>query len=547
MKLQTHRFLYLLLLAIIISVQVDAQVTVGSNLTPLDGALLDLKQNDNINSNSTKGLLNARVYLIGLDKMDPCIKTEDLQAGDKESHIGLLVYNITDSLEVGLCPGLHVWDGIQWIRLPEPCYNPLDPELINSPNCYIVPPNGGVSEEIPVGKPYLVWEQRSDLGTFDDKAKVFVDLIWQDKKDLIEKVELSTGDKGGFSKFKVTTKAGSTEGNALVGIHIGPNGDATDPIYWSWHIWVTGFDPEATSYTHDNGEATYIFMDRNLGAVKMDAGAAPSEPYFEDAMGLLYQWGRKDPFTASTSFYNDPDIRELYDINNNVLTEQNEFDFSGASGNGIKHVEVAANTTSNLKKSIQNPTTYYYGEYKSSFPPFDWFTSDDTGAGGDNSLWTETGKKSMFDPCPAGWRVPAYSSASKSPWAKFESAGWDPAPNVTKAGTGGGYGIGLMLNAYASTSRTELGFYPYGFERIARQFYKPGSVGSQTGAVSGGLFTYSIEVSNPTGYYWTATPKAGESSAKAEVINYSPFQGPVVSATTASRSMGASVRCVKDQ
>lgn len=37
MKLQTHRFLYLLLLVIIISVRVDAQVTVGSNLTPLWG------------------------------------------------------------------------------------------------------------------------------------------------------------------------------------------------------------------------------------------------------------------------------------------------------------------------------------------------------------------------------------------------------------------------------------------------------------------------------------------------------------------------------
>lgn len=547
MKLQIHRFLYLLMVAVIISTQIDAQVTIGSNFTPVNGALLDLKQEDKVGANATKGLLNARVALIALDKMDPCIKTENLQTDDKDLHTGLLVYNITDSLEVGLCPGLHVWNGLNWIRLPEPCYNPLDPNLINSPNCYIVAPNGGVSEEIPVGKPYLVWNDRTDLGAFDDKAKVSIGLIWQDKQNLIEKVELSTGDKGGFSKFKVTTKAGSTEGNALVGVHIGPNGNATDPIYWSWHIWVTGFDPETTSYTHNNGEATYIFMNRNLGSVRMDSGPAPSEPYYDDAMGLLYQWGRKDPFTSSTPFYSAPNIRDLYDINNNVLSEQNEFDFGGASGTGIKHVEVAANTTSNLKNSIQNPTTYYYGEYKSTFPPFDWFTSDDTGAGGDNSLWTESGLKSMFDPCPAGWRVPAYSSTNKSPWAKFESSGWNPAPNVTKAGSGSGYGIGLMLNAHASSSRTELGFYPYTFERIGRQFYKPGPVGSQTGAVSGGLFTYNIELSNPTGYYWTATVKSGESSAKAEVINYSPFEGPMVSATTQSRSMGASVRCVKDQ
>ncbi len=63
-----------------------------------------------------------------------------------------------------------------------------------------------------------------------------------------------------------------------------------DRIVWSWHVWVTGYDPEADifEWTDANG-ITYKYMDRNLGALS-------AEKYSKDALGLMYQWGRKDPF-----------------------------------------------------------------------------------------------------------------------------------------------------------------------------------------------------------------------------------------------------------
>ncbi len=539
MKLQITYLRLLCLVAILFSIGAKSQVTIGSKFPANSGSLLDLKENNNSGYNSTKGLLYSRVELEALNKLDPCVPADKLQSGDKDAHIGLMVYNVKNDPVIGLCPGLYVWDGLEWVRLPEPCEITLDPNLLNSPNSYIVAPNGGVSEEIPVGKPYLVWEARPDLLPLDMTAKVSVELLWQDVKQLIDKVELVGGDKGPLSKFKVTTSSTANEGNALVALHIGPKGDNTDPIYWSWHIWVTSYDPATTSFAHNNGEANYVFMDRNLGATSnSDSNVA--------SMGLMYQWGRKDPFTSALTFYQNAAPKDLFNSQSNYINEQNEYDFAGVSGDGIKHELVPTGITSNLANSIKNPMTFYYGPYKQSYPPFDWFTPDDTGAGGDDTLWDNAGAKSPFDPCPKGWRVPAYSSEAKSPWAKFESSGWGGSSNVSVKGTGAGYGTGFSLDANTSSNITELGFYPYGFERIAREFNKPGAVGSGEKRVAGGLFTYSITLSDPLGYYWSAKAKNGQSSAMAEMINNSGFLGAEVSKTAQSRAMGAYVRCVKE-
>ena len=74
------------------------------------------------------------------------------------------------------------------------------------------------------------------------------------------------------------------EGNAVIAAK-----DADGNILWSWHIWLTD-QPQAQVYNNDAG----TMMDRNLGATS----ATPSDV---GALGLLYQWGRKDPFLGSSS------------------------------------------------------------------------------------------------------------------------------------------------------------------------------------------------------------------------------------------------------
>lgn len=97
------------------SIYLNSQVTIGSNLEPIKGAILDLKQflpNEN-NETSNKGLLLPRVELKKL-KGDLSMSLGLTKTIDGTSHIGLMVYNIPN-LE---CPLLHLgaytWNGYSW-------------------------------------------------------------------------------------------------------------------------------------------------------------------------------------------------------------------------------------------------------------------------------------------------------------------------------------------------------------------------------------------------------------------------------------------------
>lgn len=539
-------------------VQITAQITVGSEVSPAKGSLLDLKENDGTNENSKKGMLFPRVALEDAVKLDPCIKSDVVQDADKKTHIGLTVYNITDDLTVGLCPGLHVWDGDKWVRVPEPCK--ADKSLLYSPNCYIVTP-GQASEEIPIAKAYLVAEDRSDLSDLSRNDKVFVRVLWQDEQSLIDKVELVDGDKGIFSKFKVTANSGK-EGNALVTLHVGPNGDKNDPIVWSWHIWVTDYDPNSVTvtdygqntagtssvYKYNNGETDYIFMDRNIGGLNTSSSDINS-------MGLMYQWGRKDPFASANGNWTDNE-RTLYSHPDNTpLTELNEVLPGGAlqaSGNGIKHQmpPVASAGSSNLKLAIQNPMTFYYGSYikDDSDYLFDWYSGDATGTVKDE-LWGTASQKSPFDPCPAGWRVPAYNGTN-SPWYPYvdpNNWSWDGTEGLSTINTKG-------FNFSGNVSRTPLGYYPAGFSRAPKAYFGGGPVGADDNypQFAGGTFFVGGGYGTVNGWdlidahYWTSTIST-TSNAKMMTISITGMMGEPESIEESSpKATGAFVRCVKE-
>ena len=139
------------------------------------------------------------------------------------------------------------------------------------------------------------------------------------------------------------------EGNALIAAK-----NSAGTILWSWHIWLTD-EPQVDIYRGKSG----MLMDRNLGATSAEAGDVGS-------LGLLYQWGRKDPFLGSSS----------------VMEPQE------AASTGAWKVADGA-TEADKMMSYQdltesNPTTFYT-----------------SGGGGQ---WKS--KKTASDPCPVGWRVP---------------------------------------------------------------------------------------------------------------------------------------------
>jgi hypothetical protein len=118
----------LIIAAILLStVNLQAQVTVGSEIPPTRAALLELKtqqkagtasgpaHQDNATSGANGGgLLLPRVELEGSDKLMPFIPDNDPDLAELKIKLtGLMVYNIK-TVGVSLYPGLYIWNGSAW-------------------------------------------------------------------------------------------------------------------------------------------------------------------------------------------------------------------------------------------------------------------------------------------------------------------------------------------------------------------------------------------------------------------------------------------------
>ncbi|MDR2125695.1 MAG: hypothetical protein LBP63_02535 [Prevotellaceae bacterium] len=211
-------------------------------------------------------------------------------------------------------------------------------------------------------------------------------LIWQDYyangAGLIDSIALDE------TKSKVVFKTSETfvAGNALIAVC-----DDNENILWSWHIWM----PEI-EITSVNSAMGYDIMNVNMGALT-------GEPASPKSYGMLYQWGRKDPFPASATLTGTTTTvsAPLYDMQGNPVTIQN------SSWSDL--------TDNNIVYSIRNPTVCLsnMAQYSTSK---DWLKADIS----TNALWgnpsgnekdsdgnyINKGTKSCYDPCPVGWRVP---------------------------------------------------------------------------------------------------------------------------------------------
>lgn len=225
--------------------------------------------------------------------------------------------------------------------------------------------------------------------------------------------------KEGTNDIAVLSFPSSTSnGNSVL---IGLKGTSDGKIYWSWHLWFTDYNPVSDTEAEMNGQVhTYfgnaflangahegkVIMDRNLGAPITGVNGAISQPKSNEEaakyFGFHYQFGRKDPFPASADG-TTPNRVKLYD----------------ATGNELRwEPQGSANTT--LLQSIQNPTTFFFNAGKN------WIGQEDI-----RDLWDMSGtSKSVFDPCPAGWRMPLGDGDDKdaslypNPAARNIWSGW---------------------------------------------------------------------------------------------------------------------------
>lgn len=153
-------------------------------------------------------------------------------------------------------------------------------------------------------------------------------------------------------------------------------------------------------------------MKVNLGATSLT-----STPGDIGCYGLYYQWGRKDPFIGKAS--------PTATANESTAFKDQTAKTTNAPGYEWKAGNIPGNTNdAKLASLIALPTTFASTSYTLIG---DWITSVQN-AGYDN-LWgnpyetggypnRSPGSKSIYDPCPAGWRVPRADT-----WTMFTVSG----------------------------------------------------------------------------------------------------------------------------
>ena len=266
--------------------------------------------------------------------------------------------------------------------------------------------------------------------------------------------------KDGYIAFQ--TADTFKEGNAVIAAK-----DADGNILWSWHIWLTD---QPQSHVYNNHAGT--MMDRNLGATSATPGDV-------GALGLLYQWGRKDPFLGSSSIRSNTIAKSTITWPSAVKSD---------SSNGT------------IDYATANPTTYIAYNNKN----YDWYYTGDSST--DNTRWTTSSSvKSIYDPCPAGWRVP--DGGRNGIWSK----------------------AGFGTTTYDSTNKG----MSFSISSPSTTWYPASGYRSKD---DGGLF-----VVGSIGYYWSASPY---SYYAYYLIFYG--NGEVIPSNDSNRANGFSVRCLQE-
>ena len=354
-------------------------------------------------------------------------------------------------------------------------------------NCYIVTkPSTSYTFDV---------MHRPDGSVLDTKS---VKLLWQSNYDVVKNVGLS-GDNAQFYVLpweKDESKVLDT--NAVIAAY-----NAAGEVIWSWHIWIVDENPLLATDTYSNGKT---FMRKNLGAFTNSNGEQDEQKIL-DSYGMYYQWGRKDPFPRPLYF----DATGAYDEDryNDQSTYIKEVFAERTSTNGtLEYI------TKNPMHFITNAACIEDGGDGIG----DWLVS------ADNNLWNENAK-SIYDPCPHGWRVPSADDMSVLFLADAEDN--TPVDAVRKQ-----YGWHLSdgNNKY---------FYP----ACGRRRYNDGLVENMNSKEG----VYPSQPQPWEGYYWTSTTSAdGKAVALYFDLTTTRTINKFFPSHSARRANGFQVRCVKE-
>ena len=215
----------------------------------------------------------------------------------------------------------------------------------------------------------------------------------------------------------VTFRTGEDMPNGNAGIVVT---DKNDNILWSWHLWfVKGYDPAAHDVLVTAKDVNTTFMDRNLGATvdPCDRKNADANDY-TSARGLYYQWGRKDPFPGHVHSRGYASTCLLYAADGSVTKPYSCYSDGRAFKVTTADLTAATNDINDIVAYTAAHPMEFIGGTGGSYYQWVSNTAWVSSADGEwSKLWGNAehagnafdkgGIKTMYDPCPVGYRVPS--------------------------------------------------------------------------------------------------------------------------------------------
>lgn len=207
---------------------------------------------------------------------------------------------------------------------------------------------------------------------------------------IVNNVEIS-GETGRVSIGLATGTTETLSGNIILALYeSNNNGSGVGEIVWTWHIWlgapeVHHFKFPATSDGYKFTNENWYMLDRNIGAETSTLGNPRST-------GLYYQRGRKEPLISFGNREGSTDWTA-----NQIPTYANTNRFGDIAkwevGRNYEDVTTPIKYPMSLIEDIDysGSSDYYYA----------WNAASEVS---DVSIANDT--KSMFDPCPPGYRLP---------------------------------------------------------------------------------------------------------------------------------------------
>ena len=264
-------------------------------------------------------------------------------------------------------------------------------------NCYLVREGGEYTFNADIAGNGIGTDGNKVPTLIDADGTYGADWLWATESGVVQQVHYNAA----WKRIAFTVPEDIVTGSAVIALYREDGGERK--IVWSWHIWVN-----ATVADNYYGASEGTWLNANLGARNCNPDDAGS-------YGFLYQWGRKDPIVGA-----------------GVVGDRNgAFDSSAFDAATTASTVVNTAVFGNDMAWNVNPTAMSSADAVAY--PMSLFSEVFTDENA--NMWVGPAsayKKTMHDPCPAGYRIPTNSNMQK--WAAVLNALGTPAEdNATAA------------------------------------------------------------------------------------------------------------------